>query len=96
MQGVVTITIVLGVFFSAWRCVQACRGLWHAPIRRFWGWVGFSGALSVLLGLLLLFGLPGTAFWAIGLFGWDRSDLSGHRRDRKWPLPLIGIEGQNP
>ena len=32
-----------------------------------WGWVVFSGVLSVLLGLLLLAGFPGTAVWALGL-----------------------------
>lgn len=32
-----------------------------------WGWIVFSGVLSVLLGLLLLAGFPGTAVWAVGL-----------------------------
>ncbi|MFC7138122.1 HdeD family acid-resistance protein [Halobaculum litoreum] len=32
-----------------------------------WGWVVFSGALSVVLGILLLAGFPGTAAWALGL-----------------------------
>ncbi|MFC7068600.1 HdeD family acid-resistance protein [Halobaculum lipolyticum] len=32
-----------------------------------WGWIVFSGALSVVLGLLLLAGFPGTAVWAVGL-----------------------------
>jgi len=32
-----------------------------------WVWVMVSGAIAVVLGLLLLVGLPGTAAWAIGL-----------------------------
>jgi len=32
-----------------------------------WGWVLFSGILSLVLGILLLAGLPLTAFWAPGL-----------------------------
>lgn len=66
LQGIVTLTIVVGVFFllaGAFKLV-ACFSLRPLPG---WAWVGVSGALSVLLGLILLFGLPGTATWAIGL-----------------------------
>ncbi|WP_296643386.1 HdeD family acid-resistance protein [Roseinatronobacter sp.] len=66
MQGVVTITIVLGVFFLLGGAFKLAAAFGMRPFAG-WGWVGFSGALSVLLGVLLLFGLPGTAFWAIGI-----------------------------
>ena len=66
LQGIVTLTIVVGVFFllaGGFKLV-ACFGLRPLPG---WAWVGVSGALSGLLGLILLFGLPGSASCAIGL-----------------------------
>ncbi|KPP85813.1 MAG: hypothetical protein HLUCCO07_01820 [Rhodobacteraceae bacterium HLUCCO07] len=66
MQGIVTLTIVLGVFFLLGGAFKLVAGFGLRPFPG-WGWIGFSGALSVLLGLLLLFGLPGTALWAVGL-----------------------------
>lgn len=37
-----------------------------------WGWLALSGAVSLLLGLVLFFGLPSTAIWALGfLIGID-------------------------
>src|SRR5579872_6483756 len=32
-----------------------------------WGWMLASGALDIVLGAILLAGLPGTALWALGL-----------------------------
>lgn len=66
LQGIVTLTIVVGVFFlfAGMFKLVACFSL--RPLAG-WAWIGVSGALSVLLGVILLFGLPGTATWAIGL-----------------------------
>jgi uncharacterized membrane protein HdeD (DUF308 family) len=66
LQGMVTLTIVLGVFFLLGGAFKLFAGFDLRPFPG-WGWIGFSGALSVLLGILLLFGLPGTALWAVGL-----------------------------
>ena len=66
LQGIVTLTIVVGVFFLTAGALKVVAGFTLRPFPG-WGWVGVSGALSVLLGLILLFGLPGTASWAIGL-----------------------------
>ena len=66
LQGMVTLTIVVGVFFLLGGALKLVAGFGLRPFPG-WGWIGFSGALSVLLGLLLLFGLPGTALWAVGL-----------------------------
>lgn len=66
LQGIVTLTIVVGVFFLLAGAFKTVAGFVLRPFPG-WGWVGLSGALSGLLGLLLLFGLPGTASWAIGL-----------------------------
>ncbi|NHQ75395.1 HdeD family acid-resistance protein [Roseovarius gahaiensis] len=66
LQGMVTLTIVLGVFFLLGGAFKLVAGFGLRPFPG-WGWIGFSGALSVLLGVLVLFGLPGTALWAVGL-----------------------------
>ncbi|SEP19907.1 Uncharacterized membrane protein HdeD, DUF308 family [Salinihabitans flavidus] len=66
LQGIVTLTIVLGVFFLLGGAFKLVASFGMRPFPG-WGWIGFSGALSVLLGMLLLFGLPGTALWAVGL-----------------------------
>ena len=66
LQGMVTLTIVVGVFFLLGGAFKLVAGFGLRPFPG-WGWIGVSGALSVLLGLVLLFGLPGTALWAVGL-----------------------------
>jgi len=65
-QGMVTLTIVLGVFFLLGGTFKLIASFGLRPFAG-WGWIGFSGALSMLLGVLVLFGLPGTALWVIGL-----------------------------
>src|SRR6056297_3707553 len=62
LQGIVTLTVVLGVFFLLGGAFKLVAGFGLRSLPG-WGWIGFSGALSVLLGLVLLFGLPGTALW---------------------------------
>jgi uncharacterized membrane protein HdeD (DUF308 family) len=32
-----------------------------------WGWMMFSGIIDLILGVIILIGLPGTAAWALGL-----------------------------
>lgn len=75
-EGILTLTLVLAIFFvvggtlklfGAWQMWPArmrARGMIAFPGR---GWLALSGALSLLLGLLLSFGLPSTATWALGL-----------------------------
>lgn len=66
LEGILTLTIIVGVFFLLGGALKLIAGftLRGLPGR---GWIGFSGALSVLVGLILLLGLPGTASWAIGI-----------------------------
>jgi len=77
LQGALTLTIVLasfllagGVFemISAWYLRPANLHFVGLPPVRRWGWLAASGALSIILGVVLLFGLPVTAVWALGLF----------------------------
>jgi uncharacterized membrane protein HdeD (DUF308 family) len=66
MQGVITLTVVLAAFLLAGGAVKTIAALGMQALRG-WGWLLTSGLLSLLLGVLLLAGLPGTAYWALGL-----------------------------
>lgn len=76
LQGVVTLTILVASYFIVGGVLKLA-GAWQlSPPRRRknaqaempgWGWLALSGAVSLLLGLVLFFGLPGTAIWALGL-----------------------------
>ncbi len=76
LQGVVTLAILVASYFIVGGVLKLA-GAWQlSPPRRRkdaqaempgWGWLALSGAVSLLLGLVLFFGLPGTAVWALGL-----------------------------
>lgn len=66
IAGVFSLTYLLIAYFF----VDGGSKIYYAlELRSFpkWGWILFSGILSIVLGLLILTGLPGTAFWALGL-----------------------------
>jgi uncharacterized membrane protein HdeD (DUF308 family) len=66
LHGMVALTIVLAAFFLA---SGALRGwyAWQVRPAQGWGWIAASGGLSVVLGLLVAFALPGAALWVPGL-----------------------------
>jgi uncharacterized membrane protein HdeD (DUF308 family) len=66
VHGVFTLTLLLTAFFFASGIFKIIHALRMRQESR-WGWVLFSGILSLVLGILLLAGLPLTAFWAPGL-----------------------------
>jgi uncharacterized membrane protein HdeD (DUF308 family) len=77
LQGILTLTIVLAAFFIAggvfkliwsWSLRPGKPGKFGLHPVGGWGWITASGVMSLVLGGLLLFGLPATANWAIGLF----------------------------
>ncbi len=68
VAGMVTLTIVLASYLLATGVSKLLLAFnYRARIPRAWGWVLFSGLLDVLLGFMIVMGLPGTAVWAIGL-----------------------------
>ena len=65
-QGVVTLTVILVVVFLIQGMAEITAALQNRE-RRSWIWLLVSGVASFVVALILLFGLPGTANWAIGL-----------------------------
>ena len=68
IQGTLTLTIILGIYFLAEGVFTIMYALEHRrELSERWGWLLASGILDLLLAGLIIAGLPGTAVWAIGL-----------------------------
>ncbi len=68
VTGALSLTIVLAAYLLAGGVAKVLLGFQHKrDIPRAWFWILFSGLVDIVLALLLIMGLPGTAFWAIGL-----------------------------
>jgi uncharacterized membrane protein HdeD (DUF308 family) len=66
--GVLSLTYLLIAFFlveGVATIMYAVEHRSHYPGR--WGWMLVSGVVDVILALIIVMGLPGTAAWAIGL-----------------------------
>lgn len=76
-QGLVTITLLLIVFFMIEGISKIVFALTIRPFPS-WGWVLASGAIGIALSLILLTSLPVTATWLIGLMlGVDLISVGG-------------------
>ncbi len=65
-SGALALTLLLGLFFliiGTFKILLALSWRWRPG----WGWIMATGFLSILLGLLVVMGLPATAAWVIGL-----------------------------
>jgi uncharacterized membrane protein HdeD (DUF308 family) len=68
LSGLVSLTLVLGVYFIFDGVASIMRALDHrASSSRSWGWLLAVGVLDLVIAAMLITGLPGTAAWAIGL-----------------------------
>jgi uncharacterized membrane protein HdeD (DUF308 family) len=68
VQGTLSLTAVLIAFLI----VEGVASILYALDHRRgssgrWSWMLFSGIVDIILGTILLWGLPGTAAWALGL-----------------------------
>lgn len=66
LTGLVGLTFLMGALFVVQGLVEGWIALSHRP-RDGWLWLALSGLASLILGVLLIGGLPGTALWALGL-----------------------------
>lgn len=68
MQGILTLTIVVGAYFLAEGVVTIMYALEHRKeLSGRWSWLLAAGLMDILIAFLIIAGLPGSAEWAIGL-----------------------------
>jgi uncharacterized membrane protein HdeD (DUF308 family) len=68
IQGVLTLTIVLGAFFLAEGVATIMYALEHRrELSRRSSWLVVSGVVDIIISGLIITGLPSSAEWAIGL-----------------------------
>ncbi|WP_106744774.1 HdeD family acid-resistance protein [Yoonia maritima] len=66
LNGLVGLTFLVGVVFVLQGGVEGMIAMQHRH-KTGWGWLALNGAVTLILGFVLIAGLPGTALWAIGL-----------------------------
>ena len=67
VAGSMVLTILLGGVFAATGILRITMAVQLARIGFAWGWMGFAGAASLVLGAMILFQWPASALWVIGL-----------------------------
>lgn len=89
LQGTLSLTAVLIAFLLVEGVVSILYALEHrSGLSGRWGWMLASGLIDVLLGALLLSGLPGTALWALGLLLGINMTFGG------WALILMAMHAR--
>ena len=67
LSGVVTLTLAVAIYFGAQGICQLNAAIAQRSVLRSWGWVVFGGLVNILLSVLIISDLPGTAEWTLGL-----------------------------
>jgi uncharacterized membrane protein HdeD (DUF308 family) len=68
VQGIFTLTIVVGAYFLAEGVATIMYALEHRrELSERWSWLLAAGLMDILIAFLIISGLPGSAEWAIGL-----------------------------
>jgi uncharacterized membrane protein HdeD (DUF308 family) len=68
VQGVLTLTIVVGAYFLAEGVATIMYALEHRrELSGRWSWLLVAGLMDILISFIIIAGLPGSAEWALGL-----------------------------
>lgn len=68
LAGVLTLTVVLAAYLLATGVTKLIMAFHYKNvIPQAWLWVLFSAVVDIILGFMIVAGLPGTAIWVIGL-----------------------------
>ena len=68
VQGVLTLTIVVGAYFLAEGVTSIMYALEHRKeLSGRWSWLLVAGLMDILIAFFIIAGLPGSAEWALGL-----------------------------
>jgi uncharacterized membrane protein HdeD (DUF308 family) len=88
LQGAFSLTFLLSILFVLAGAFKIVLALYLRPLPS-WGWLMFSGAIDLLLGIIIWIGLPGTARWAIGLLVGVELLFSG------WAMTMFALSIKN-
>ncbi|MEC7838999.1 MAG: DUF308 domain-containing protein [Chlamydiota bacterium] len=66
IKGIITITLLIAIILFFEGAIQLYLGFQLRDFRG-WGWIVFSGFVSVVLAMMIWSELPGSASWVIGL-----------------------------
>jgi uncharacterized membrane protein HdeD (DUF308 family) len=68
LQGLFTLTVVIGVYFVAEGVATIMYALEHRrELSGRWSWLLIAGLMDIIIAFFIIAGLPGSAEWAIGL-----------------------------
>jgi len=68
IQGVLTLTVVVGAYFLAEGVTSIMYALEHRKeLSERWSWLLVAGLMDLLIAFVIIAGLPGSAEWALGL-----------------------------
>jgi uncharacterized membrane protein HdeD (DUF308 family) len=68
VQGTLTLTIVVGAYFLAEGVATIMYALEHRrELSERWSWLLVAGLMDLLIGAVIVIGLPESALWAVGL-----------------------------
>src|SRR6476661_7572736 len=68
VEGTLTLTIVVGAYFLAEGVTTIMYALEHRrELSERWSWLLVAGIMDVLIAVIIIAGLPGSALWAVGL-----------------------------
>lgn len=68
VQGTLSLTIVVGVYFVMEGVATIMYALDHRKqLSERWGWLVAAGVVDLIMAAIIITGLPGSAAWAIGL-----------------------------
>ena len=68
VQGVLTLTVVVGAYFLAEGVISIMYALEHRrELSGRWTWLLVAGLMDILIAFFIIAGLPGSAQWALGL-----------------------------
>src|ERR1700682_5645181 len=68
VQGILTLTIVVGAYFLAEGVATIMYALEHRrELSERWSWLLIAGLMDIVIAFFIIAGLPGSAEWAIGL-----------------------------
>jgi uncharacterized membrane protein HdeD (DUF308 family) len=68
VQGTLTLTVVVGIYFLAEGVATIMYALEHRrELTGRWSWLLVAGLMDLVIAFFIIAGLPGSALWALGL-----------------------------